>query len=162
MLCEHAAEPTFGQTEPVVRSGVEVADAGLPRGLHARSRYVLVHRLEQVADGRAAKAKLGDLDRCGAEPARLRPHRSRAASAALWSPEAMARSSARAPSRRSVAAAPTYASRNLLDSARSPNIASSSMNAPGWTASRRAAAITVSRRRSRTSIGCPCSSTPIA
>jgi hypothetical protein len=55
---EGGAEPALGQAEPVVRSGVEVPDAAVPRRVDRGMRFVVADRAVQVAELGAAEGKL--------------------------------------------------------------------------------------------------------
>ena len=55
---QERTEPALGQPQPVVRGGVEIADADIPRGLQDRPGFVVGERPEQVADVGGAVAEV--------------------------------------------------------------------------------------------------------
>src|SRR5690606_17439091 len=52
---EELADPAFGETETVVRRGIEVADAEIPGGRERRVRLRIIDRSEQVSEFRASE-----------------------------------------------------------------------------------------------------------
>src|SRR5699024_5701953 len=57
LRAEERAEPSLREAEPVVRGGIEVADACVPCGLEHGTRVVIGHRAIQVADARGAETE---------------------------------------------------------------------------------------------------------
>ena len=62
VAAQSRAQPRLGESVAVERRGVEEADPGVPGRRDRGDRLVVVHRLEQVAEGRAAEPDPGDLD----------------------------------------------------------------------------------------------------
>ena len=67
------AQPALGQPEPVMRRGVEVADAALPRRLEDGERVIVAHRAEEVADVGGAVAERGQRRRARLRRRHARP-----------------------------------------------------------------------------------------
>src|SRR5262245_9229031 len=57
VLGELSAEANFGQAGAIERRGIEVARAGLPRGINRRGRFLVGDTAEHVSQRRGAKAQ---------------------------------------------------------------------------------------------------------
>jgi hypothetical protein len=66
---ESGAETPLREAEPVVRRGVEVADAELPRSIDGGQRVVVRHLRVEVPELRAAEGERGQRDPCSDEGA---------------------------------------------------------------------------------------------
>src|SRR6202000_2874023 len=78
-IAQRRPDPPLGETESVVRSGVEVADATVPGGGQAGRGLLVAAGLPEIPRGRPAEADHGDLQRGPGETARRQAMRTRLA-----------------------------------------------------------------------------------